>query len=125
MTTRSTEKADERIAYRVQGLSCGNCAREMEGEIRRLKHGEDATLSYNSGTLKISKDIDVAAVKRILRTDGAKLVESGGRAAASAASAPVQGHIQCACDGHDHEHSHEGHSHAGHSHSHSHSHSDE
>ncbi|EPY10799.1 Cd2+/Zn2+-exporting ATPase [Paenibacillus sp. cl6col] len=123
MTTRSTEKADERIAYRVQGLSCGNCAREMEGEIRRLKHGEDATLSYNSGTLKISKDIDVAAVKRILRTDGAKLVESGGRAAASAASAPVQGHIQCACDGHDHEHSHEGHSHAGHSHSHSHSHS--
>lgn len=123
MTTRSTEKADERIAYRVQGLSCGNCAREMEGEIRRLKHGEDATLSYNSGTLKMSKDIDVAAVKRILRTDGAKLVESGGRAAASAASAPVQGHIQCACDGHDHEHSHEGRSHAGHSHSHSHSHS--
>lgn len=120
MTTRSTEKADERIAYRVQGLSCGNCARELEGEIRRLKHGEDATLSYNSGTLKMSKDIDVAAVKRILRTDGAKLVESGGGAAASA---PVQGHVQCACDGHDHEHSHEGHSHEGHSNSHPHSHS--
>ncbi|MGG0812836.1 heavy metal translocating P-type ATPase [Paenibacillus alvei] len=122
MTTRGIEKADERIAYRVQGLSCGNCAREMEGEIRRLKHGEDATLSYNSGTLKLNRNIDLAAVKRILRTDGAKLVESGG-AASSSAHASANAHAECDCDGHDHGQSHEGHGHEGHSHSHSHSHS--
>lgn len=115
MTTRSMGKADERIAYRVQGLSCGNCVREMESKIRRLKHGEDATLSYNSGTLKMNKHIDLAAVKRILQMDGAKLVEWSGFASSGSVSAAAKKQAYCAWDGPDHDHGAEGH---GHDHSH-------
>ncbi|OPA81383.1 cadmium transporter [Paenibacillus selenitireducens] len=59
--------------YRIRGLSCANCTREMEEEIRKLEHGEHATLSYNSAKLTISPDVSIEQVERILRRDGARL----------------------------------------------------
>ncbi|RKP58243.1 cadmium-translocating P-type ATPase [Cohnella endophytica] len=57
--------------YRVKGLSCGNCARVLEHEIRQLEHGESATLSYNSGKLILDERVPLDKVKSILKSDRA------------------------------------------------------
>lgn len=59
--------------YRVQGLSCSSCAQRLESEIRRLEHGGDAKLSYNTGILSIGDGVSMEAVQRILRSDGARI----------------------------------------------------
>ncbi|QAY65725.1 heavy metal translocating P-type ATPase [Paenibacillus protaetiae] len=59
--------------YRVKGLSCSNCAAELERQIKKLEHGGSAVLSYNSGKLKLDPQISLEAVERILRSDGASL----------------------------------------------------
>ncbi|MCE5168617.1 cadmium-translocating P-type ATPase [Paenibacillus profundus] len=126
MTTRGIpQQTDERAAYRVQGLSCANCAKGLEEEIRRLDHGDNAVLNYNSGTLKLSRNIDMAKVKRILRTDGARIVESGsGASSKSKGHSHAEGHNHSHADSHDHAHGHDhdhGHEHGdGHGHDHSH-----
>ena len=53
-STSSPEASGELIEYRVQGLSCPNCTREMQEEIQKLDHGNNARLSYNSGKLTLS-----------------------------------------------------------------------
>ncbi|MDQ0214655.1 Cd2+/Zn2+-exporting ATPase [Oikeobacillus pervagus] len=60
--------------YRLKGLSCANCAREMEEEIQKLPNGKDAKIFFNSGKLNISKDVDIKKVEKILASDGAVLV---------------------------------------------------
>ncbi|TVY01978.1 heavy metal translocating P-type ATPase [Cohnella terricola] len=89
--------------YRVGGLSCGNCARTLEEEIRRLEHGDTATLSFNSGKLTVDERISLVKVKEILKSDRAYIVPS---------------------DEHDHkhDHSHDSHDHSHDSHDHSHEH---
>lgn len=104
--------------YRVRGLSCGNCAREMEEEIRKLEHGENAILSYNSAKLTISPDVPIEQVERILRRDGARLERIS--------TQPIQDAHE-ANQNHDHEsgHSHsasESEDHASHAHGHDHAH---
>lgn len=100
--------------FRVEGLSCANCARELQEDIRRLPHGESAALHFNSQRLKVSPHIDLERVQKILRSDGASLVlpSPGGDAMAI-------GHEE---HGHSHEHEHEhGHDqHNGHEHGHEH-----
>lgn len=82
-----------RLEFRVEGLSCANCAREMQEEIQRLEHGKDASLLYNSGRLLINPAVDLKQVERILKRDGAALVlpnpSSADEAAAIAASEAV------------------------------------
>ncbi|MFR9711359.1 heavy metal translocating P-type ATPase [Paenibacillus sp. MB22_1] len=90
-----TPGENRRIEYRVQGLSCANCAREMQEEIQRLDHGKDASLLYNSGRLLIDPAVDLKQVERILKRDGATLVLPGpssadGTAAAAASEAVSQ-----------------------------------
>lgn len=105
--TTSNTKRDERLAYSVQGLSCANCARECEMEIRKLPNGADAELLYNSGTLKLNPTVDRDKVDRILKKDGARIVEKP--------QAKAHAH-----DGHDHSHGdHEASDGHGHSHDHS------
>ncbi|MGG6312915.1 heavy metal translocating P-type ATPase [Paenibacillus macerans] len=92
---------DRRLEYRVQGLSCANCTREMQEEIQRLDHGRDASLLYNSGRLLIDPAVDLQQVERILKRDGAALVkpdtpETGqaapaGESADSMEASPVAG----------------------------------
>jgi len=60
--------------YRVKGLSCGNCALMLEHQIKQLEYGETATLSYNSGKLKMDERIPLSKVNEILKTDGASLL---------------------------------------------------
>lgn len=62
--------------YIVKGLSCANCTRELEEKIKKLEHGQDATLSYNSGKLIIGDRVSLAQVQKILKTDGA-YIETG------------------------------------------------
>ncbi|HEY4392246.1 MAG TPA: heavy metal translocating P-type ATPase [Paenibacillus sp.] len=119
--------SDTRVEYRVQGLSCANCAREMEDQIHKLEHGHDAALMYNSGRLLMRPEINIQKVEKILKSDGASLTHSETQRAEAEASTvldpaiamnPNQGHVHP----HDHNHSN-GHNHAeGHSHSHGHSH---
>ncbi|MCI1613779.1 MULTISPECIES: heavy metal translocating P-type ATPase [Heyndrickxia] len=73
--------------YKLQGLSCANCAREMEEEIHKLEHGEDAKVLYNTSKLIVNDEISLAQVERILATDGAAIQKDDH-------------------DGHDHAHSH-------------------
>ncbi|MBM7564893.1 heavy metal translocating P-type ATPase [Paenibacillus sacheonensis] len=103
------------IEYRVKGLSCGNCAQELEQEIRRLEHGESAALSFNSGKLTIDERVSLDQVKRILKSERAYIetpnIDSH------------TGHEHHAGSGHDHAHDHHhGHDH-GHGHGHDHDHS--
>ncbi|MDF2724954.1 MAG: cadA [Paenibacillus sp.] len=101
------------IEYRVRGLSCGNCAREMENEIKRLEFGDSCKLSFNSGKLSLDPRVSLEKVEKILKSDGAALE----KASASVAKP------QC-CD-HDHDHDHEpGHQHK-HEHKHAHDHQEQ
>lgn len=59
------------VEYRIKGLSCAGCAQRIEDEIKQLKHGEEARLSYNSGKLTIDSRISMPEVRQILKADGA------------------------------------------------------
>ncbi|MFC4601295.1 heavy-metal-associated domain-containing protein [Cohnella hongkongensis] len=52
------------IEYRVKGLTCGNCARTLEEETRRLDYGESAKLSFASGKLKLDERVPLDRVIR-------------------------------------------------------------
>lgn len=72
---KNTKKAqDSRLEFRVEGLSCANCTREMQEEIQRLDYGQNASLLYNSGRLLIHPAVDLQRVEQILRSDGATLI---------------------------------------------------
>src|SRR5690606_5802900 len=75
--------------YKLQGLSCANCAREMEEEIQKLDHGQDAKVLYNSSKLIISDKIALEKVEKILSSDGASILKE------------KDDH-----EGHDHSHEH-------------------
>ncbi|WP_082423094.1 heavy metal translocating P-type ATPase [Paenibacillus dakarensis] len=108
---------DVNTEYRVQGLSCPNCTREMQDEINKLEHGQGAKLSYNSGKLTLSPHVDLTRVEEILKSDGARIVHpSDPHAAASTKHAHAHDHGAHAHDDHNPGDS-EGQSH-GHAHSH-------
>ncbi|MCV9885964.1 heavy metal translocating P-type ATPase [Metabacillus halosaccharovorans] len=62
--------------YKVKGLTCANCTRELQDEINKLPSGESASLSYNTGKLKVDRSVDINKVKKILSSDGA-FIEDG------------------------------------------------
>ncbi|ARI79033.1 heavy metal translocating P-type ATPase [Halobacillus mangrovi] len=64
--------------YKLQGLSCANCAAEMESEIKKLDHGEGSQLKFGSSKLMVDEDVDLERVRQILKSDGASLVEEEG-----------------------------------------------
>lgn len=107
---RNNNKNLDITEYRVQGLSCPNCTREMQEEIQKLEHGQNAKLSYNSGKLTLSPKVDLKRVEGILKSDGARIVQPADYTAATSAGTM-----------HSHEHPHDHGSH-GHSHDHSDSH---
>jgi len=57
--------------YKVKGLTCANCTRELQEEINKLPSGQTASLSYNTGRLKVDSSVDLNRVKKILSSDGA------------------------------------------------------
>ncbi|GAC42196.1 heavy metal translocating P-type ATPase [Paenibacillus popilliae] len=89
---RERTEADDRVVYKVQGLSCANCAAGLQEEISKLEFGEDTVLSYNSSTLKMHRQIDMDKVRRILRLDGARLVEAPQAAGVAAGVAAACGY---------------------------------
>lgn len=48
----------------------------MEEEIRKLEHGENAKILYNSSTLIVSDKISLPQVEKILASDGASIVSN-------------------------------------------------
>lgn len=60
--------------YKLQGLSCANCAQQLEDEIRKLDHGEDTEILFNSSKIIVSEQVPIQQVERILASDGATLV---------------------------------------------------
>lgn len=88
--------------YRVKGLTCVNCTRELEEQIRKLEHGETATLSYNSGKLMLDERISLSEVEKILRSDGAYIVRD--EAVQEKNQHEHHDHVHT----HDHDHSHAG-----------------
>ena len=52
--------------YRLQGLSCANCAREIEEEIQKLDHGTEAKVLFNSSKLIVSDEVAMHKVEKIL-----------------------------------------------------------
>lgn len=102
--------------YRVKGLSCGNCALELETEIRRLEFGETATLNYNSGKLRIDERVSLEKVQRILKSDRAYIDSEKGQNPIGGNHA---GHSHAEHDSGDHNpaaHNHEDHDHSDHDH---------
>lgn len=61
--------------YKLQGLSCANCAREMEEDIQKLEYGEDAKVLFNSSKLIVSDQVELQKIEKILAGDGAVLVK--------------------------------------------------
>lgn len=61
--------------YKLQGLSCANCAAEIEGEIKKLDHGESSEVKFSSSKLVLNDEVDLQKVRKILKSDGAMLVE--------------------------------------------------
>ncbi len=60
--------------YKLQGLSCANCAQQLEEEIRKLDHGKDSKILFNSSKLIVSEQVPLHQVEKILASDGATLV---------------------------------------------------
>ncbi|WP_270182860.1 heavy metal translocating P-type ATPase [Alkalihalobacillus sp. CinArs1] len=60
--------------YRLKGLSCPNCASDMEQQIQKLDYGKSAQIQYNSGKIQLDEKIDLKKVKKILATDNASLL---------------------------------------------------
>ncbi|HZG73621.1 MAG TPA: heavy metal translocating P-type ATPase, partial [Chondromyces sp.] len=81
--------------YRLKGLSCANCAREMEEQIQKLPNGENAKIYFNSGKLHVPDQIDMKDVEKILASDGAMVIKDSPEA-----SVQHTGHT------HDHLHEH-------------------
>ncbi len=102
--------------YRINGLSCAGCAQRLENEIKELKHGEDATLSYNSGKLTINPEVDLTDITRILKKDGAYISRSYPGNKSGYAHANHDHHSHHHANAHDH--SHDGNDEHGHSHDH-------
>lgn len=104
------------LEFRVKGLSCANCSRELEQKIQKLEHGEGSTLSYNTGKLKVDEHISLAQVEQILRSDGAYIDQSytdgashpehagHQRSHSHAGEHGAHDHSHSAGDGHDHSH---------------------
>ncbi|MNO35886.1 putative cadmium-transporting ATPase [compost metagenome] len=117
-----------RSEFRVQGLSCPNCTREMQGEIQKLEHGQDALLHYNSGRLYVSPKVNLEQVQKILKGDGATLImpdpATSSKLEHSVHDDPHHDHSHPHDHHHEHSHTHshehESHQHEGHSHDHSH-----
>lgn len=107
-------KDENQKEYRVQGLSCPNCTREMQEEIQKLEHGQNAKLSYNSGKLTLSPNVDLRRVEGILKSDGARIIYMSDHSTTTASSSDHP---------HGHSHDHSAHAHQ-HDHSHSHDHSE-
>ncbi|MDL1163799.1 heavy metal translocating P-type ATPase [Yersinia pestis] len=105
----SPEAGGELIEYRVQGLSCPNCTREMQEEIQKLEHGNNARLSYNSGKLTLSPHVNLRRVETILKSDGARIVHAPQTAlsAAGAALHAPSSHSHGSAQGRDEEHGHD------------------
>ncbi|WP_347319541.1 heavy metal translocating P-type ATPase [Rossellomorea sp. RS05] len=59
--------------YKLQGLSCSNCAREMEEEINKLDNGEGSRILYNSSKMVLADGVDLGRVEKILHADGAAI----------------------------------------------------
>ncbi|MFD0619377.1 heavy metal translocating P-type ATPase [Paenibacillus sp. GCM10027629] len=120
----------EQQQFRIRGLSCVNCTREMEEEIRKLEHGAEATLSYNTGKLTVNSNIALDQVEQILRRDGARMepLHSSSHIEPKEHDDHEHHHQHHAHeDGEDHQHpghapNHKGHDH-GHDHAHDHDHS--
>jgi Cd2+/Zn2+-exporting ATPase len=102
-TNNNNPKSPEatHVEYRVEGLSCANCTRELQESIQKLEHGSDARLSYVTSKLTINPNVDITRVEHVLKSDGARL-------------------LQTKANTHQHEHEHDHESELGTNHSHSH-----
>lgn len=60
--------------YRLQGLSCPDCTRDLEKRINRLPYGETAAISFQLGKLKVDERVNLNAVQKILASDGVELM---------------------------------------------------
>lgn len=106
-TNHNNPKASDtsRVEYSVEGLSCANCTREMQEEIQKLEYGSDAKLSFVSSKLTLNKEVNLLRVERILKNDGARLIQKKSH---HQGHDHVHGHDHGDESGHPHEHSHEG-----------------
>ncbi|WP_062352874.1 heavy metal translocating P-type ATPase [Bacillus kwashiorkori] len=60
--------------YKLKGLSCANCARELQEAIQKLENGQNAKVLYNSGKLIVDEQVNMKKVEKILASDGAFIV---------------------------------------------------
>ncbi|OZM58040.1 heavy metal translocating P-type ATPase [Lottiidibacillus patelloidae] len=64
--------------HKLQGLSCANCAADIEKQIKQLDHGDSAAVLFNSSKLKIDEKVNMQKVEQILANDGASIVKESG-----------------------------------------------
>ncbi len=62
--------------YRLSGLSCADCASNLEKRIQGIRHGETAILNYHTGKLRIDERVDLDQVKQILSSEKVSLLDS-------------------------------------------------
>jgi Cd2+/Zn2+-exporting ATPase len=68
--------------YRIEGLDCAHCAREVETELRKLEGFDGATVSFSTGTVLIPAEGRNLAAKTISRVEPeARIVERDRREA--------------------------------------------
>ena len=99
-------------SFKIVGLDCANCARELEEELNKLNGVKSAVVDFIAG--KVIVDCDGEAIERVIyccnHFEDAKIVdgEEGGSHSHAQGKHP-HGHTahgeNCNC-GHDHEHDH-------------------
>jgi Cd2+/Zn2+-exporting ATPase len=95
--------------YRVKGLTCANCTRELEEEIQKLEHGHNAILSYASGKLSVDAKVALPHLEKILSKEGAYL-EKTSETHPTSRPGNLSGHHEPSHN-HDQPHSHSEHDH--------------
>lgn len=97
--------------YKVEGMDCAGCAREVEEGVRRLKGVETADVNFMTCNLTLTGDVSFETLQSRVTALGKTLVAPDTikvtRKRTRPASTPEESHEHDEDDGHDHDHNHD------------------
>src|SRR5690625_3136387 len=71
---RKVENNSQRSTFRLQGLSCMNCAAKFEKNIRQLPNVEDVHINFGASKLTINGEATIQELEKAGAFDGIKVV---------------------------------------------------
>jgi Cd2+/Zn2+-exporting ATPase len=64
---------DENV-YRIQGLSCANCAQKFENNVKKLNGVTDARVNFGASKVSVSGEVNISEIEKAGAFDNLKLI---------------------------------------------------